>query len=142
LQKTVAIIGYKSTWRGLSFALEIGRAPARFPQFGIFDRIAIEGRAPHVWQHRERTDVRSKQKATTMSNDKLDSEMAMMVAEAQAARDKYGEVLSSEEEFLLEAECEAIAKMAMSEPVVFEYARLLVAAKVLEEFEDKEEWSD
>jgi hypothetical protein len=82
-----------------------------------------------------------------MSNNELDSELlaicTKMVVEAEAARAKYGEVLSPEEEFLLEAECEAIAEKAMkSNPEVWELARHLIAARVLEQFGDKEEWSD
>ncbi len=80
-----------------------------------------------------------------MSNDELNPEllaMCKMLAEAQAARDKYGDVLSPDEEFLLEAECEAIAQKAMeSDPAALKIARDALIAAVIKEFGDKE-WSE
>lgn len=68
---------------------------------------------------------------------------AKMVTEAHAARDKYGAILSPKEDFLLEAECEAIADRAMrSDPKVLELGRQAIATRIYELFGDKEEWSD
>jgi hypothetical protein len=64
-------------------------------------------------------------------------------AEAEAARDKYGEDLTHEQEFLLKNELVAIVHKYQDDPEVQEFLQYLMAEQIYETYENKitEGWS-